>query len=189
MSDKSDLAVDWQNDDDTLTLKQPVIPSINREDFASFKAFNEANNASWRSPTRLAQARAARTYVLAVEQDGSFRAEDVPPGTYELKLKVTRADANRRSPISTDSAEELGSVTREVVVPPGNGPFDLGTLIVPMKGGGGGTTKSSLASRRSVQKWMGFAMAFSVQAVSELRPCRPHCPQATPHEPQGPLMD
>jgi peroxiredoxin len=38
--------------------------------------------------------------------------------------------------------DELGSLTREVVVPPGDGPFDLGTLKVPMKGTGSGTSKS-----------------------------------------------
>ena len=145
MPDKPELTVDWLNDDDTLTLKLPPLDpvSINQKDYATEKAFQKAYNDSFLTTERMAQARDTRTYLIAFEQDGSFRADDIPPGTYELNLKVTKPDAKSRVPGSTDRADELGSFTREVIVPPGSGPFDLGTLIVPMKGGGGGTSKSS----------------------------------------------
>ena len=79
------------------------------------------------------QARAVRTYVLSFEADGSFRAEDVPPGTYELKIHVTKPSANPNFAAWENPADVLGSLTREVVVPSGDMPFDLGTQVVPMK--------------------------------------------------------
>jgi hypothetical protein len=139
-ADQPDLAVDWLNDDNTLTLKLPPLEaaSVNFKDYATEKAFQEANNNSYRSPERLQQAREARTYVFAFEPDGSFRADDVPPGTYELKIKVTKPDPNNRYNGFNGSENELGSLTREVVVPAGDEPFDLGTLTMAMKGDGGG---------------------------------------------------
>lgn len=131
-SDKPGLAVDWLNDADTLTLKQQSVPALNYEDYASEKAFREAYDTSYQSPERLKEARDARTYVLQFDQDGSFRADDVPPGAYELKIQVTRPDPNDRFRQFDHPGNVLGSITKEVVVPPGDAPFDLGTLVVPM---------------------------------------------------------
>ena len=98
MSDKPEIAVDWLNDEDTLTLKQPSLDaaSVNPKDFATDKAFQKAYNDSFQSPERLEQVREARTYLLAFDQDGSFHADDVPPGTYELKIQVTKPDPNNQ---------------------------------------------------------------------------------------------
>ena len=136
MPDQPDLAVDWMNDDHTLTLKQPAIPAVTTEDYATRKAFEEARDHSYQSPERLRQAREARTYVLGFSRDGSFRAEDVPPGTYQLNLRVTQPDPDNRFNSMTGPGKELGSLAREVVVPPGDTPFDLGTLMVSMKDDG-----------------------------------------------------
>lgn len=141
MFDKPDPWVDWHNDVDTLTLKQPVIPPVNYEDYASNKAFLEAYNNSYDSPERLKEARDTRTYVLQFEKDGSFRADDVPPGTYELKIQVTRADPN--NPFRQQPGDLLGSLTKEVVVPPGNTPIGLGRLVVPMNDDGKRTTSAN----------------------------------------------
>jgi peroxiredoxin len=83
-------------------------------------------------------AREARTYLLEFEPDGSFRADDVPRGTYELSIQVNKPGEQREfGPLGSPKGD-LGSFVREVVVPPGEGPFDLGTLIVPIKGESGG---------------------------------------------------
>ncbi len=134
--DQPELEVNWQNDGHVLALKLPtaaVTPRPNREDYATFAAFSKANDAAVRSETQASRARAARTYQLVFETDGSFRAEDVPPGTYELRIRVTKSGESRRGPFF-NPADELGSVVREVVVPDGKEPFDLGTLEIPMKG-------------------------------------------------------
>ena len=136
--DKPDLTVDWSNDDDTLTLVPPSSEagpdSLKLEDFATVAAFTAARKSLSHSPAALARERAARTYVLAFDTDGSFRADDVPPGKYELKIRLTKPDRNPQFSPFADSQNDLGSLTREVVVPEGNGPFDLGTLTVAMKG-------------------------------------------------------
>jgi hypothetical protein len=147
--DKPELTVDWLNDDDTLTLKQPSLgtTSVNPKDYATEKAFQEAYNDSYQSTERLQQAREARTYLLAFEQDGSFRADDVPPGTYELKIQVTKPDPNNRANPFAQPENELGSITREIAVPPGDTPFDFGTLIVPMKDDGKRATAVDFAAQ------------------------------------------
>jgi hypothetical protein len=62
-----------------------------------------------------------RTYSLVVDDDGSFHAHSVPPGTYMLQL----------SPVQSQSATSyryLGSTSRQVVIPEGTGPHDLGVI-------------------------------------------------------------
>jgi hypothetical protein len=139
LPDKPDLAVDWQNDDQVLSLKQPVLPAVNREDYASFKAFVEANSNSYATPERIRQAREARSYVLEFQKDGSFRIEDVPPGTYELKIRLTKPDKSDQFGASERPENQLGALVKEVVVPAGEGPFDLGTVTVPMSDRAGDT--------------------------------------------------
>ena len=145
-TDPPDLAVDWRNDSQVLTLKQPPMPepALNYEDFATSDAYRSARYASYRSPARLQQAREARTYQLEFQTDGSFRAEDVPPGTYELSIRVTKPNENPPPNPFRQLKDELGSLVREVVVPPGNGPFDLGTLVVPIKSEAGVTRAAPL---------------------------------------------
>jgi beta-lactamase regulating signal transducer with metallopeptidase domain len=149
MPDKPELSVDWLNNDDTLILKQPPLGtiSVNPKDYATEKAFQAAYNDSYQSPERLEQAREARTYLLAFDQDGSFRADDIPPGTYELKIQVTKPDPNNRDNPFRQPENELGSITREIVVPPGDTPFDLGTLVVPMKDDGKRATAVDFAAQ------------------------------------------
>lgn len=132
-AENPDVAIDWQNDDHVLVLKQPALPPLNREDFATFKGFQEAMAQSYLNPARLRQAREARTYVLGFQRDGSFRAEDVPPGTYELRIQATKPldDPLSRPP------EELASLTKEVTVPEGADEFDLGTYNIGVSGAAG----------------------------------------------------
>ncbi|MCC6820281.1 MAG: hypothetical protein IT579_06080, partial [Verrucomicrobia subdivision 3 bacterium] len=95
----SDVVVDWQNDVHTLSLKlSDAVPNSrpNREDYATFEAFRKANDASFRSETQTKQARQTRAYGIEIETDGSFRIEDVPPGTYELRIRVTKPDESQQ---------------------------------------------------------------------------------------------
>ncbi len=139
MPDKPEMPVDWLNDDQVLVLKQPPIPAVKGEDYASFKAFQEANNDSYKSPARLRQAREARTYQLMFERDGSFRVDGVPAGSYELRIRLTKPGERQQFNQFPRPEDELGSLVREVVVPPGEEPLDLGTLVVALKGDAGGS--------------------------------------------------
>lgn len=136
VADPADAAVDWQNDVHVLALKVPPGAGpqrVNREDYATLEAFRKANDASFSSNARLAEARTARTYQLSLEQDGGFRVEDVPPGTYELRIRLTKpTEGTRASPLPRPE-DEIGTLTREVVVAEGSGPLDLGTVTVGIK--------------------------------------------------------
>jgi peroxiredoxin len=125
------LAVDWLNDDHTLGLKLPPTPQLKLQDFATVKSFEEARDKA--SDSVLRWGREARTYVLDFDPDGSFHADDVPPGTYQLRIHVTKPETNRVWSPFPNPDNELGLLEREVVVPPGDGPFDLGKLIVNIK--------------------------------------------------------
>jgi hypothetical protein len=62
-----------------------------------------------------------RTYSIVIEDDGSFHAHSVPPGTYMLQL----------SPVQSQSATSyryLSSTSRQVVIPEGTGPHNLGVI-------------------------------------------------------------
>jgi thiol-disulfide isomerase/thioredoxin len=120
------------------------VASPNREDFATFKAFLEANNNSFTYPARIQQQRAARTYVLMFERDGSFRAEDVPPGTYELRIQLTKPGQDRQAMFRSRPEDELGALVKEVLVPPGKDALDLGELVVPLRAGAPATREPAL---------------------------------------------
>jgi peroxiredoxin len=85
---------------------------------------------------RLNEVREARSYHLEFEEDGSFRAEDVPPGNYELRIKVTKPKPGPDPYLH--EGEELGSLVQTVTIPKGKGPYDLGQRIVSVKGETGG---------------------------------------------------
>jgi len=58
--------------------------------------------------------------------DGSFRADNVPPGTYRLTVNLTESG---RGPWDRKS---LGTLSKEIVGSEGTGSFDLRTLELAM---------------------------------------------------------
>jgi uncharacterized RDD family membrane protein YckC/peroxiredoxin len=123
------IAVNWlnENQDDSLELVRPS---------TSGGLMNSVSESFGLGPSAAEQRkteREQRSYHLEFEEDGSFRAEDVPPGNYELRIKVTkpRPPAERR--LSKDG-EVLGSLARKVTIPQGKEPFDLGRQLVAVKG-------------------------------------------------------
>jgi hypothetical protein len=94
----------------------------------------------WRkTPEGTAHQLAGRSHSLTIESDGSFRIDDVTPGTWELEIRVYQPpdkEAKRR-----DFEKLIGRVQRDVVVPdiPGgrsDEPLDLGKLeLVPDRRG------------------------------------------------------
>lgn len=135
--DQPGRLVDWLNDPHWLHLKQPLlrVEDARQEDYASFVAFNAAHHAAYESPERRQLVRDARSYPLAMGQDGSFRIEDVPPGTYELRIGLTDPRRRDETRSSFTPINQIGSLTREVIVPAGDEPLDLGTLTVGMREG------------------------------------------------------
>ncbi len=114
----------------TLKLKGPSLSAPTIQDFGNSRAFYAAMDEYYRSPKRLEQARQARSYVLAFQSNGVFRAEAIPPGTYDLQITLTKTNRSQAYTPYPNPLDQLGSLKREVVVPPGDTPFDLGTLVI-----------------------------------------------------------
>ncbi len=88
----------------------------------------------WKSDVGKAHSKARRSYILTVESDGRFRAEDVPAGEYTLEAYIN-------NPVKGDPGEWgdlIGRVSMEIVVPPMDGgrsdePLDIGLVSVEVQ--------------------------------------------------------
>jgi hypothetical protein len=99
-------------------------PGIDRslsdeENFKRWQEFREKAMAYWFSDEGKARRRAERAYEISTEDDGSFRFDNVAPGTYRLEANAQRWDAKpgpdfRREITVSDSPLDV--------------PLDLGTL-------------------------------------------------------------
>ena len=126
--------VDWKNDPHLLVVKVPPGPEPpNYYDYADVKAFEAARDAFGKLPAVVEQARKQQQFQLLFDTEGNFRVDDVPPGTYELRLRATKPPANRNSP-RMGREEEIGSLIREITIPPGKDEFDLGTFEMETAG-------------------------------------------------------
>ena len=89
-----------------------------------------------RSAAMLNYERKRQEFQLVFDRDGAFRIEDVPPGTYELRLRALEP-RSREEETSGRWREraEIASLVREIVVPSGSSgtEVDLGTISVQRK--------------------------------------------------------
>jgi hypothetical protein len=131
--------VNWQLDVQTLTTKPAGIPAEPESGaFASATEFQaarkewlDAKMAFWQSEAGREAQRDQRRYVLVFDKDASFKIDDVEPGTYELKIRLS--DPGKPAMGFGGFYEALGALTKEVTIPepaPGReaGQFDLGLL-------------------------------------------------------------
>lgn len=131
--------VDWFQDVHRLTSVREFPREINSyprsRDFETREAYaaavsliNERRREFEASPAGRAAHLNRRAYVLHFSPDGSFRVEDVLPGTYNLFIGPRVISTNRSLP----PAPNFGAVTRTIVVPVAVGansaPLDLGVL-------------------------------------------------------------
>ena len=110
-------------------LKQPAIqPPTDSHDVASrlriMDFFDESEE--WR-----AYERAGGYFPLQVAADGSFTVEDVPPGPYQLFVRISDSAYTGNSLIQRVQRRITASAKEDVVVPDeltGPVPVDLGTF-------------------------------------------------------------
>ena len=121
------IRVDWLNGSDSLELLHSS-PATSLTKFV-----RDSYGLGTSSAQQSKAARAERSYHLEFEENGSFRAEDVPPGEYELRIQVTKPGALGRDRLLAEG-EVLGALVQTVTIPAGREPYDLGTRIVPVKG-------------------------------------------------------
>jgi hypothetical protein len=129
-------SIDWQSVPVRLRLKLTDEPGPRplRHNYPSNEGFIAAMD-KWDQAVR-----ASRSFGTFCDRNGSFRLQDIPAGTYELKIKLLDSKLDSVSPRQPyDPAPELGSIVREVIVPDiAKGetpqPVDIGTLeLVPVQ--------------------------------------------------------
>jgi uncharacterized GH25 family protein/thiol-disulfide isomerase/thioredoxin len=127
-------SVNWKNDPHLLVVKVPPGPEPpNYYDFADVKAYEIARDAFGQSAAASESERKQQQFQLLFDTEGNFRADDVPPGTYELRIRATKPPPDRNSP-RYGREQEIGSLVREVTIPAGKDEFDLGTFEMEAAG-------------------------------------------------------
>ncbi len=120
---REEIPIDWATGFYLLRLQPPPItepPNMTREQRAAwYKTWSTTEEAK----AYMAYVENPRSFGFGIERDGSFRIDDVAPGTYDLTLQLL--DGQRR--------REIAIAKRTVVVPviPGgrsDEPLDLGAI-------------------------------------------------------------
>lgn len=116
LSDRT-VPVKWQYG--SIGTKPPPQPR-------PFKSREEAEE--WRnSPEMKEYQKRARHYQLIFQDDGTFKSLPAEPGAYQLSLSAVDPESVDQNGYGGMS---LGHLTRDIVVPDGTGPVDLGEIEV-----------------------------------------------------------
>jgi len=132
--------VDWKRDVHKLILVFPEMlkpPAITPgmapgEQQRLWTEFNNVQRIFWQTEAGRAREREERTYVLVFETNGTFHADNVPPGKYNLALNVSDPEEEYYS------GRAMGTASQQVTVPdePGakvNAPVDIGTVELTIR--------------------------------------------------------
>ena len=95
------------------------LPRVRRKDYPSDEAYEQAAKGNavacityWRSAEGLEAWRAQRSYGVKFEADGTFHADDVPPGEYTLRVTLnelrTGSRANETRPVGMPLSGSVG---------------------------------------------------------------------------------
>jgi len=147
----ADASINWRSNILVLEAKSSPPPPY------PFAGPEPARRDYFHSPQWLDYERQQQQFELVSDDKGNFQTDDVPPGTYELRLRSTNPE--KSSPMSRIWAQLpgredfLGTLVREVQVPAGSGPFDLGAIkmgVNPPPPRGASVTNESKARSASV---------------------------------------
>jgi hypothetical protein len=132
-----DGEIDWTQEPQILEAKigrPPPGPAYSGG--SSLANQDRLRRAHARSEAMLNYERKRQQFQVVVDRDGMFQIEDVPPGKYELRLRVLEP-LSREAETSGRSREraEIVNLVREIEVPSGalGTEFDLGTIWVQRK--------------------------------------------------------
>jgi hypothetical protein len=125
--------LDFQRDLHRLSSKPSVAPptfrqmtgATSREEMqAAIEEHQERVRAFWQSEEGRRAARESGNYILRFQPDGAFRCDHVPFGTYTLTFRFTREGSQPWE------GTPLAAHTREISVPEGIEPLDLGEIVL-----------------------------------------------------------
>lgn len=130
VADNPKRAVDWQAGSYTLSTRRPRPSTANLETQNDYREWSHSEEVRRKRQQY-------RRYRLFVEPGGSFRAEDIPPGEYELSMTNREPAADDADSLTRLSAPVIGSLRMNVTLPEptdsdNNEPFDLGEFTVEL---------------------------------------------------------
>jgi hypothetical protein len=133
---EADGAVDWSNDPHLLEAdagEAPAEPSFYA--YMNPAEYKKARKAYADSPETLRWEKRRQQFLLLFDRDGNFRATDVVPGTYELRVRVTKPPTKGETRGWYGNAEELGTLGKTVTIPAGapGTEVDLGSFDLALK--------------------------------------------------------
>ena len=134
---ETSVPVNWQNDPHVLAAKTPPAPEEpNYYSYVNVEDFNKARAAFGKSAALREHERRRQQFQLVFDRDGNFQVDDVPEGTYELRLRVTKPPENPRAHRFEGNEVVLGTLVQEVKIPRGapGEEFDLATFELEVKG-------------------------------------------------------
>jgi len=148
--------LDWRRDQHSMqsAITMPVdipppriTPNMSDEDRQlAYREYNDRQAAFWRTEQGRALERKQRHYALVFENDGSFRVENVEPGTYSVYVSPTNPDRG------DNYYESIGSMNKTVTVPEApagkaDEPFDLGSMDLQVRMPTRSTTTTTTTTR------------------------------------------
>lgn len=108
------VEIDWSKAVTTNLLSQKYVRQDSEPPaYADFIRIQDYHAAFERWGKALGNRPSMDSFALEFESDGSFYAEGIPPGKYELEVQITDPDHPRDG-----HWQDLGSIKQEVVVPP-----------------------------------------------------------------------
>jgi hypothetical protein len=123
----TDFPIDWRRASAGISLKMPTAPAPSPQDRSAYNAWLQ-------SEERKNQMRSQRNYAFVVAPDGSFRVEDIPAGTYILRISVVIIDPSQPSVRSAPQIITKEFIILEMVGGRSDKPLDLGTLTMQITG-------------------------------------------------------
>ena len=109
---------------------RPEPPSEIAGDAERVKEWNKAFSESPEGQAWLEEAKRAIHLSIYIEPDGSFRVDDVPPGTYELKIYANEKMEGRMGAPGKQIAQGTGEITVLPGAMPTDGSIDVGDIIL-----------------------------------------------------------
>ena len=139
-----DEAADWESWNHPAFLRSSL-PPLEQPKFNDAAQEGAWARTYWNSAAGEARQVAGVPYVLTLEPNGRFRADDVPPGDYELEIHYHEPSASTGAP---DVCR--GLLKQKVTIPKApagqpDAPVDLGTWTLTLKPAGPSATSDKAA--------------------------------------------